>query len=129
VRAEAQHDAELIRLDPEEAGEAPHHERGQRDENDTLAAEPATRQHALELVLAAPQQILEVRRGRPRRLRPRAPRPFVVAARAPGTAALIAPWHSQTSPARRDWLRPGAFPWRRLYGTARFLSTQCDAAA
>src|SRR6185312_12035096 len=90
--AEAQHDADLVRLDAEEAGDAPQHDGAERDQRKAAAAEIAARQHAPQLVLAPAQQLLEVRRRRTRRLRPGAPRPLA-SARSPGPAALIAPWH------------------------------------
>ena len=71
--AEAQHDADLVRLDAEEAREAPKDHSDQRNDQEAPVAETAARQHVLQLVLAAAQQFLEVGRGRPGRLRPRTP--------------------------------------------------------
>src|SRR5947209_5949260 len=96
VFAKAQHDAELIRLDAEEARKAPHHDRGKRDQQDTASAEIAAGQHAFELVLAAAQQLFQIRRRWAGRLRPRAPG-ALGASRAPWSAALIAPWHRNLS--------------------------------
>ena len=70
--------------------------RAEHDQREAAAAEIAARQHAAQLVLAAPQQLLEVGRRRAGRLRPRAPR-ALAAARSPGPAALIAPWHEMLS--------------------------------
>ena len=68
--AEPQHDAELIGLDPEEAGKAPEYDYRQRDQRDAAAAEIAGQQ-AAQPVLALAQQFLEIGRLRPaRRLRP-----------------------------------------------------------
>src|SRR5262249_26157166 len=98
VFAEAEHDAALVGLDLEEAGDGPDHQHRKRDEHEALAAEPAG-QHRLELVLAAPQQFLEIGRRRSARLRAGAPRPL--GSRTPGTAALIAPRHGISPQARR----------------------------
>src|SRR6202040_1942310 len=98
VLAEAEHDAPLIGLDLEEAGDGPEHEHGERDQHEAFAAEPAG-QHGPELVLAAPQQLLEVGRRRSARLRAGAPRPL--GARTPGSAALITPRHGISPQARR----------------------------
>src|SRR5207253_11003181 len=65
VFPEAEHHAQLVRLDPEEAGEAPDRESREHDQGNSLAAEIA-RQHGPELGLAAAQQILEFRRNRAR---------------------------------------------------------------
>ncbi len=104
--AEAQHDAEFVRLDAEETGEAPQRDRRQRQQREALAAEIAARQHAAQFVLAAAQDFLEIRRCRAaRRLRSGTPGAF--AARAPRTAApaaLIAPWHLNFLPT------PGRMP-------------------
>ena len=61
--AEAQHDAELVGLDAEEAGKAPQRDRHQRDQRDAAAAEIA-RQQAAQPVLAAAQEFFQI--GRPR---------------------------------------------------------------
>ena len=74
--AEAQHHADLVRLDPEEAGKAPEHHSAEHEQGEAPAAEIAARQHVLELVLAAAQKFFEVRRGRTRRLRPEPQGPF-----------------------------------------------------
>ena len=90
--AEAQHHAEFIRLDPEEAGKTPKRDRRKREQRKAAAAEIAARQKAAQFVLAAAQDFLEIRRRRPGRLRSGAPRPL--AARTPwATATLIGPWH------------------------------------
>src|SRR4029079_344814 len=90
-----------IGFDTEESGDAPKHDRAKRDQGKAAPAEGAARQHRPQLVLAAPQQILQVGRSWPRRLRSRAPRP-AAAARSPGPAALIAPWHERLSSAAGD---------------------------
>ncbi len=71
--AEAQHHAELVGLDAEEAGKQPDGDRGQHDEGKPLAAEAAARQHRAQLVLAAAQKFLEIGRRRARWLLARAP--------------------------------------------------------
>src|SRR4051812_47353432 len=96
--AEAEHDAHLIRLDAEETGNAPQHDGAKHDQGKPTAAHVAARENAPELVLAATQQVLEVRRRRPGRLRPGAPRPLR-SARSPRATALIAPRH-ESSPRR-----------------------------
>ncbi len=75
VFAEAQHDAELVRIDPEEAGKSPDHDRDEGDQRDPLAAEIA-RQGRAQPVLAAAQELLEI--GRLRALGPGSPRPAVL---------------------------------------------------
>ena len=93
--AEAQHHAELVRLDLEEAGEAPQRDRRQSEQREALAAHIAAGQHAPQFVLAAAEDFLEIGRLRAAwRLRSGAP--GALAARAPraaATAALIGPWH------------------------------------
>ncbi len=74
VLAEAQHHAELVRIDPEEAGEAPDRQRRQHDQGEPLAAEAAAGQHGPQLVLAAAQELFKIGWRRARLLRPRAPR-------------------------------------------------------
>ncbi len=64
VLAEAQHHAEFVRLDPEEAGKAPQRDRRETEQRETLAAEVAARQHAPQFVLAAAEDFLQVRRRR-----------------------------------------------------------------
>src|SRR5712671_4108307 len=102
--AEAEHDAHLVRLDTEKPGNAPQHDGAERDQSKAAAAHIAARENAPELVLAAPQQIFEVRRRRSGRLRPGPPR-SLRSARSPRSAALIAPWHenSPRRPATRRW--------------------------
>ncbi len=56
--AETQHDATLVGLDPEETGNAPQHDRAERDQRKAAATEIAAGQHTPQLVLAAPQQLL-----------------------------------------------------------------------
>src|SRR5215204_4191988 len=97
--AEAQHDAELFGLDAEESGQTPDRQRADQDQRDAHAAEMTARQDLLDLVLAAAQKVLKVRRPWPDRLRSRAPRPFRT--RAPGAPALILPRHSNLSSAGR----------------------------
>ena len=75
--AEAQHDAEFVGLDAEEAGKAPQRDRGQRDQRDAAAAEIA-RQQAAQPVLAAAQEFFEI--GRLRAPAVAAPSPRVPAA-------------------------------------------------
>ena len=60
--AEAQHHAELIGLDAEEAGKAPEHDSDQRNQRDAAAAEIAG-QKAAQPVLAPAQKFFEI--GRP----------------------------------------------------------------
>src|SRR5262245_62616940 len=105
--AEAQHHAKLFGLHAEEAGKAPDRQRAEQDHRDAHAAEMAARQELLHLVLAAAQQIFEVRRPRPDRLRTLAPWPFRT--RAPGASALIFPRHSNLSSAglARSQTQPG----------------------
>ena len=127
VLAEAQHRAELVRLDLEEAREAPHQQRGDHDQQDAAAAEIAARQHAFQLVLAAAQQFLEVGRRRPGRLRSLAPRPLG-ASRAPRAAALITPWHENLSgPANPSGSR--RCPGRGYMGRVRGFQRRRAAAA
>ena len=64
--AEAQHHAEFVGLDAEEAGQAPQRDERQRDQRDAAAAEIA-RQQAAQLVLAAAQEFFEIGRLRPLR--------------------------------------------------------------
>ncbi len=60
VGAEAQHDPDLVGLDPvEAAGQPDHQDRDQDDGDPGAGAEPAG-QDAAEAVLAAPQQFLEI---------------------------------------------------------------------
>jgi hypothetical protein len=76
---EAQHHAEFVGVDTEEARGAPDGDCGERDQDDPLAAETA-RQDRTQPVLAAAQKLLEVRRCRAGRLLPRAPGPLAAAA-------------------------------------------------
>ena len=62
--AEAQHDAEFVRLDAEEAGKAPQHDGAERQQRKAAAAEIAARQHAAQLVLAAAQNLFQIGRRR-----------------------------------------------------------------
>ncbi len=64
VLAEAQHHAELVRLDPEEAGETPQRDGREAEQREALAAEIAARQHAAQFVLAAAEDFLQIRRRR-----------------------------------------------------------------
>src|SRR4029079_8559087 len=112
--AEAQHDADLVRLDAEEPGHAPQHDRAERDQGEAAAAHVAAGQGAPELVLAAAQQILEIRRRRPGRLRSGTPGALRSAARSPGPAALIAPWH-ESSPRRPAICRRFRCPIRVIW--------------
>src|ERR1700694_2311470 len=66
-----QHHAELIWLDPEEAGEAPQHQRREQDQRKPLVAETAAGQHGAELVLSpatTPQSPISFLRTARRRL-------------------------------------------------------------
>src|SRR6266536_2695084 len=90
VFAEPQHDAELVGLDPEEAGKSPQRQHGERDQRKAAAAETPARQHGPELVLAAAQQLLEVRRSGTGGLRSGAPGPL---SGTPRPAVLTAPRH------------------------------------
>src|SRR5262245_50023193 len=89
--AETEDDAELFRLHPEEAGQAPDHERADNDKRDPHAAEMPAGQELLQAVLAATQEVLKIRRARPDRLRSGAPWSFRT--RAPRSPALILPRH------------------------------------
>ena len=64
--AEAQHHAELIGLDAEEAGKSPQRDGNERNKRDAAAAEIARHQGA-QLVLAAAQEFFEIGRPRPAR--------------------------------------------------------------
>ena len=90
--AEAQHNAQLIRLDPEKAGKTPKRDHAKHYESETASAEIAARQHAPQFVLAATQDFLQIGRRRPGRLRPGAPWALATAAPRPPTA-LIGPRH------------------------------------
>src|SRR5260370_21118991 len=84
VLAEAKHHAELIGVHPEESGKSPDGDRGENDQADPFAAEVTARQHGAQLVLAAAQKLFEIGRR------------WVLAPRAPRSAALIAPRHRIT---------------------------------
>ena len=62
--AEAQHHAELVGFDAEEAGKPPQHDGGERNQRDAAATEIA-RHEAAQLVLAAAQEFFEIGRPRP----------------------------------------------------------------
>src|SRR3954449_12863451 len=94
--AEPQHDAELFGLDAEKSGQAPDRKRCDQQQRDAHAAEIAAWQNLLQLVLAASEQILQIRRPRSDRLRAGAPRSL--GARTPRASALILPWHRQSPP-------------------------------
>src|SRR5262249_53006867 len=96
--AEAQHNPQLVRLDPEEPRKSPQCKNAKHEEGEAAAAQIAARQHAPQLVLTAAQYFFEIRRGRPRRLRPGTPRSFATRAPRP-TAALIGPRHLTSPPA------------------------------
>src|SRR5260370_24275065 len=92
VLAEAKHHAELIGVHPEESGKSPDGDRGEKDRADPFGAEVTARQHGAQLVLAAAQKLFEIGRR------------WVLAPRAPRSAALIAPRHRmspRSPPARR----------------------------
>src|SRR3954447_15328775 len=95
--AEAQHDAELFGLHPEEARQQPERDDEQYDQRDADAREIPTRHDLLQAILAAPQKIFQIRRPRPDRLRAVAPRSLRT--RAPWATALILPRHSTLSSA------------------------------
>ena len=61
--AEPQHHAELVGFDPEKAGEAPEHDRCERNQSDAAAAEIAGHQSA-QPVLAAAQKFFDIWRFR-----------------------------------------------------------------
>src|SRR6266536_1047738 len=90
VFAESQHDAELVGLDAEEAGKSPQRENAEQDQHGAPTAEASARQHAPELVLAAAQQLLEVRRSGTGGLRSGVPGPL---SGTPRPAALTTPRH------------------------------------
>ena len=71
--AEAQHHAELVRLDPEEAGGTPQRQRRDRQQREAAAAETAARQEAPQFILAAAQHFFEIGGRRSRLLRAGAP--------------------------------------------------------
>src|SRR5262249_18601435 len=73
--AEPQHHADLIGLDLENAGEQPYDDQDEHEQRKPLAAETAGK-HGPELVLAATQQLFEIRGRWTRRLGPRTPRPL-----------------------------------------------------
>ena len=83
--AEAQHDAELFGLHPEEARQQPERDDEQHDQRDADAGEIAARHDLLEAVLAAPQKVFQIRRPRPDRLR--AVAPWSLRTRAPWATA------------------------------------------
>ena len=89
--AEAQHDAEFFRLHAEESGQAPDRQRADQHQRDAHAAEMSARQKLLELVLAAPQKVLQVGGPWPDRLRTASP--WSLGTLAPGASALILPRH------------------------------------
>src|SRR6266571_5104764 len=111
--AEAEHHAELVRLDAEEAGETPQGDGRQRDQRETATAEIAGQQ-AAQPVLAGAQKFFEV--GRSPRSRP---------PRAPG---LVTPRHD-LAPRRRRTL-PGPFGAALVAGGYRVsatpLTTRCS---
>src|SRR5262249_241536 len=95
VLAEAQHHAELVGLHEVDARADPEYEGEDGDQEGAAAAEPAAGHDRAQLVLTAAQNLLEVRRGRTRGLRTRAPRPLGTGA--PRPAALIIPGHDTFS--------------------------------
>src|SRR5262245_21377917 len=90
--AEAQHDAQLIRLDAGKSGESPERDYTKKDESETASAKIAAGQHPPQFVLAATEDFLQIRRRRPGRLRPGTPGALATAAPGP-IAALIGPRH------------------------------------
>src|SRR5262249_43611469 len=95
VFAEAQHDAELVRLHEVDAREDPEQERDDRNQEHAAAAEPAARHDRAQPVLPAAQDLLEGRRVGTRGLWTRAP--GSLGTRAPRPAALIIPGHDTFS--------------------------------
>src|SRR5262249_60222840 len=91
VLAEPQHHADLVGLHEIDARADPEHEREDRDQERAATAEAAARHDRAQLVLTAAQKLLEIRRGRTRGLRTRAP--GTLGTRAPRPAALILPGH------------------------------------
>jgi hypothetical protein len=67
--AEAQHDPKFFRLHAKEPGQSPDRQRADQDQCDAHAAEMASGQQLLDLVLAAAQKVLKIGRARPDRLR------------------------------------------------------------
>src|SRR4029450_12619665 len=82
---------EFFRLHAEESGQSPDRQRADQNQRDAHAAEMAARQELLQLVVAAPQKVLQIGWPRSDRLRTLAPRPLRT--RAPRAAALILPRH------------------------------------
>src|ERR1043166_2274552 len=117
VFAEAEHDAALVRLDLEETGDAPNHEHRKGYEHEAFAAKSAG-QHGPVLVLAPPQQLLEIGGRWSARFRAGAPR--ALGSRPPGSAALIAPRHG-ISPQARRLIAPGNAPSRGYRRAAKCL--------
>ena len=129
VLAEAQHHAEFVRLNPEEAGKSPQRQHRQSQQRKAPAAEAVARQEAAQFVLAAAENLLQVRRrGAARRLRSRAP--GALTARNPRTAtaaALIAPWHRNVS---RQTGSDARQPYvGRVIGDASSVTTRCSCLA
>src|SRR5206468_11303198 len=91
VLSEAQHNAEFFRLHAEESGQSPDRQRANQDQRDTHTAEMSARQKLLQLVLAAPQKVLQIGGPRPDRLRTAAP--WSLGTLAPWASALILPRH------------------------------------
>src|SRR4051812_18155656 len=111
--AEPQHDAEFFRLHAEKSGQPPDRQCADQQQRDAHAAEIAAGQYLLQLVLAAAQQVFQIRRPRSDRLRAGAPRSL--GSRAPRASALILPRHRQISSAGlggSPGLANAAWPYR-----------------
>src|ERR1700730_7017211 len=121
IGPKAQHDADLVRVYGIDAARHPAADNDQHDDGDpTPVAEAAGRQYPPEAILAATQQLFEIRRLRPAPARTRpaaiaavaaAPRPAAARTGAPRRTALTLPEHRprtfpQATPApRSQWLR------------------------
>src|SRR5262249_36110262 len=60
--AEAQHDTQLIGLDPEKAGKSPQREYTKKNKCEPAPAEIAPREHATQSILAPTEDFLQIRR-------------------------------------------------------------------
>src|SRR5262249_16600581 len=109
--AEAEDNAQLIRLDPDKPGKSPYADHAKRDKSKTASAEIAAGQHVPQFILAAAEDFFQIGRRRPRRLR--SGTPGALATAAPRAApALIGPRHRIKSPAPA--VRPAYLSWEGL---------------